>query len=83
MRWRFKPFQSVAEALTYVLLLLVLIFNIVTVAITFRVIKQERADTQTLESQMQCIGAFFLSNDRASQTLKDFKQCYPLVEKVR
>ena len=79
----YRPFQSIAEALTYALLLLVLVFNIATVTITLHAIRQERSDTQTVESQMQCIGAFFLSNNRQSQTLKDFKQCYPLVEKVK
>lgn len=80
---RFAPFQSVQEALTYGLLLLMLIVNIGGGIIMLGVIQQEKADTSTIEEQQLCFVTFFLQPNRTQITINNLQKCQPAIRQLR
>lgn len=89
-------FHSVPEALTYSVLILMLLFNVLgdasliaivqhhsqTLSAVLKVQTKEDLDTQLIEKQQLCIGAFFLQNNRSALTLNNLKVCQPVVSKL-
>lgn len=86
----FKVFHSIPEVLTYGLLILVLIFNIVGLAITLNVAQQakslaieNRTNTEEIEKQQNCIAAFFLQPNRTGLTLTNLGVCGNVVNSIK
>lgn len=65
---RLKVFHSIPEALSYGLIVLLLVFNILLLTATSR-------DTQQIEHQQTCLVSLFFNPDRAQLTLADVSGC--------
>lgn len=82
-------FHSLPELLTYGILVLVLVLNIVAVSVSISISQttkdlaaQDRASTLQIEKEQNCIGAFFLQQNRTQLTLNNLKVCQPIVQNI-
>lgn len=73
---RFVLFHSLPEALTYTLLVLVIILNIVSLEI-------QHNNTQQIIRQQNCIAAFFLQPNRTGLTLTNLSICGNVVNGIK
>lgn len=72
---KFTIFQSVQEALTYGLLICVLVLNIIGLAISISAVNESRTNTREVEKQQTCLVSLFFRPNRAQLTLADITGC--------
>jgi hypothetical protein len=68
-------FNSVPEALTYFLLILLIGFNVLLLVI-------QNHNTQQIEQQQNCIAAFFLKPNRTGLTLTQIGVCGDVINGI-
>lgn len=85
-----KILQSTIERLLYILLLAIFIFNIITLSAVINtersinaVQQTNKTGIQSIETEQNCIAAFFLQGNRGAITLGNLKICQPIVKKVQ
>ena len=84
-----EVFHSLPEALTYFLLIIVLVVSVAGDFSVYSVLQrhstlleQDKADTVEIEQQQKCIAAFFLLPNRTGLTLSNLGVCADVVNGI-
>ena len=80
---KFNIFHSIPEAMTYFLLILVMILNIVGLAINVNLGHRLDNGVNQIERQQNCIAAFFLQPNRAGLTLTNLGVCGNVINGIK